>query len=1122
MRWFLFLLILPCLGGCEKLNNQLQSQVLDCGEAARAGGSWIKVLDPQGQELPDAEQLDARVLELTADGALPPALPVSQKHCVNTLGAERLVIRSLAQDRSWSVLIRNAKALPRPQVQLQDNSQARVRLRCPEPWIQNGRFTLPLEVNASADLEAWALAPSLQSSDGRTVDQNFSLQSSNKTFIWPEDWPDGAGRLILRQRNLLQNPRSALAELEESCAVIIDRQKPLLRVTPGPEGTLETAPGALVKLSIEDEHPATLQWCLQPQDTSFCDAADAWQSAKGEASLPMPEQGTWILKARGWDSAGHEAEPLQQSIDVVRRDLIQGISSRVDQALAEKNEQSWDASLSLLRALTDYRRLNVGKEQELIRSRLINGILGASTYLQEFQRVTLSSTIRRAWALNDDADSPWLIQTDSEVSLWSAQGHYLDSTSVPFSWAADWSRTANALALGTTDELWVIAIENLKFAEIQKLRWSDHKDINTEPDGLLWIPGQSQILITFPRSEPALFVRASSGLNLLQRLDSFDNKKFAVSRDGRQIATVDDKEVIRIWRQEAGIWNVQDKSVEFSLKGLAFANEIDGNRLILLLQDGRLISWKPGVIWKDIEGGTSAEQPTEAGSSVSVPPLQTWDEGRTGLIERGGRFYQWSADSGKTLQPIKFSGFDWSTLRNWKVDPCERGVWMQDQRSLSYWEWQDGSEPGFYKVGDWSLGFGFSTLFAVGCQRDHKRFLTFSDNRLRFWSQRGPLPLLRGDRDEVTVTRFEKGRDGLERLFTAGFDGIIRLWNVQGQKLQEWIGHSEQVNELRYLPEWDRFATSAEDSTTRLWTGDGREDAVLSLAQLSNAKLRDAALAFDDKTMLTTGNGVIALWSQNSNRKELTITIPLQSSERSRTDSLVRLPGPSRILVRLARGKVIRALVVQADGKLLIEPGLPPLEKLKWLHWNADASRLALSDAQQKTRIFRYLDGSWVEESIQALLPNSSLPILQDFAFAPDGVTFAALGSQNNLLVGQWKDGQWLLTQNIPLVRESLDKGIRWTADSKSIAYLQAGQVVLRDRNGRLLYQFQAFPGVDVFGSFGMSQNPEILSVGAREWVRVIDFNLDRLQSQLCSWLDAYLKGPDAPPELSRLCAGEA
>lgn len=1115
MQWLGLLLCFPFFLSCEKLNNRLHSQILECGEAARSGGPWIKVLDPQGQEIPEAEQLDARVLELDADGNLPPALPVSQKHCVNTRGASQLVIRSLAQDKNWSVLVKAPEQLPRARVHLQDNSQARVRLRCPEPWIHKGRFSLPLEINAVPGLEAWALAPSLEGPDGRQADQNFSLQSAQNLLIWPGDWRDGKGLLKLRQRNFLQNPRSALAEVEESCAFIVDRQKPLLRLTPSPEEgrELDMQPGSLLRVRIDDQHPSTLHWCLQPIDRTLCDAADAWQSVAGEVSLPMPDQGRWILKVHAQDAAGNEAEALEQVIDVVRRDLLHGIAARVDQALAEKNEQGWEASISLLRALADYKRLTIAKERDQVRATIIDGILGAAPYLQEYQRATLTAAGRRAWAVNASSDSPWLVLSETELSLWSAQGHRLSALSVPYAWAADWSPSQNALALGTMDELWVIRLDGFTFGSITKLRWMDYKDINAAPDALQWIPSQAQMIISFPSSEPAVVQLGADGLKISQRLDAYDAKHLAVAPDGSQMATVDGENIVKVWRTQSGGWAAVDKS-ELSVSGLSFASASGSNvqRLIVLLKDGSMIAWSPGVLWKDIDPGVPGEIPTESASGIRLQHVQAWGDGSAGIMERGGRFYQWSTVPGKTLQPLKLSGFAWDTLRNWKVDPCGQALWMQDDRSLSYWEWQSGSEPGFKKLGEWPLGNAQPTSFELQCNREHKKFVTLSGNRLRFWSQRSPLPLIRGDQSRTVISRFERGPGDRAALFTAGFDGIIRLWNQEGQKLQEWMGHTGQVNEVRYLPEWEVFASSAEDFTTRLWTREGQADTSLSLFDIPGAVWRDAALAFDKEHMLSSGRGVIALWSKNSQRKELTITIPLDSGERAGFDSLVRLPGVSRILVRLMKSNVWRALIVKPDGSTQnTEPGLPPLAGLKWLEWSRDGARLALSDSRQLVHIYRYEGDHWQEEAL-------GISGLTRFAFAPDGKTFAALRGNRNLVLGTLTRGHWTIVQDIPLANSGLDKGLQWTADSARVVYAQAGLVFVRNRDGNLLHQLQAFPGTEPLGSMGLSEDPQILAVGSGPWVRIIDFNLERLQSQLCGWMDAWLKGPDAPLELSALC----
>lgn len=1108
--WF-FIPVLMC---CERLNNRLQSQVLECGEGARSGGSWIKVLDPQGLELPVSEQLDARVLEVNADGTLPAQLPVSEKHCVQTQSARRIIIRSMAQDRSWSAVVQNANDLPSRTLRLQDNSQSRVQLRCPEPWIHNGRFQLPLEINSPIALEGKAFAPRLVSEDGRESPQNFSLSWAQTLLLWPESWPDGPGQLVLKQKNFLQNPRSALAEVEESCPLIIDRTHPTidLKPAPVPDQDFEIQPGSLVRVKISDPHPAGLSWCLQPIGEGRCEKAEAWQTVLAEVSLAMPESGRWILMADARDAAGNVAPRLTQTIDIVRKDLLQSISTRVDKALAEKNEKGWEASQSLLQALLDYQRLSIAKEKDQIRNKIVDGILETAPYLQEQRRAMLPSHGRQAWTVDASPESPWLVLSDSSVSLWSAVGRQLEAQIVPLTYAADWSSFAQAFAMGTAEELWILPLVDSRWAEPLKVRWMDYKDIKSEPDAIHWIPGTRQMLITFPGSEPAIFEWADGALSLKQRLDSTNSKFSAVALDGSRIATVDSDNVVKVWESKSGLWNLSSRSDELSVAGLSFAGTGAAQRLIVLLKDGRLISWSPGVLWKDIDKEASGEIPTESKTGLYFPLVQAWGDGQAGLVERGGRFYQWSADASKTLQPLKLSGFAWDELRNWKLDPCQQGVWLQDDRALSYWELQNGSEPGFKKQGEWILGTTQSTDFAVRCDQQ-KKFLSWTGSHLRFWSQAGPLTQLPADQIELVVSRFESGRGAVETLFTAGFDKIIRLWTTSGKKLQEWVGHTAQINELRFLPEWGLYLSSAEDATSRLWTADGQPAGILSLGDDPAAKLRDAGLAFDERRILTAGKGKLAIWTQDSLRTELTITIPIDRLERPGFDPLVRLPGEPRILVRLMKDQVFRALVVDPDGRLLVEQGLPPLLNLKWLEWTKDGSRLGWSDSQRRTHIARHEGGQWLEESTP-----QNLSSLTRFAFSPDGISFAAVRSGKTLVMGRRDQSQWFIQAEIPLASGSLDNGLHWTPDSSRLVYAQSSQVLIRDRDGKLLHQFQAFPGTDTLDSIGLSQDPELLALGLKKSVRIVDLKLDRLQAQLCTWLEAWIKSPDAPPEFSVLC----
>jgi hypothetical protein len=213
------------------------------------------------------------------------------------------------------------------------------------------------------------------------------------------------------------------------------------------------------------------------------------------------------------------------------------------------------------------------------------------------------------------------------------------------------------------------------------------------------------------------------------------------------------------------------------------------------------------------------------------------------------------------------------------------------------------------------------------------------------------------------------------------------------------------------------------------------------------------------------------------------------------------------------KDQVFRALVVGPDGRLLVEQGLPPLLNLKWLEWTKDGSRLGWSDSQRRTHIARHEGGQWREESIP-----QNLSSLTRFAFSPDGFSFAAVRSGKTLVMGRRDESQWFIQAEIPLASGALDNGLHWTPDSSRLVYAQSSQVLIRDRDGKLLHQFQAFPGTDTLDSIGLSQDPELLALGLKKSVRIVDLKLDRLQAQLCTWLEAWIKSPDAPPEFSVLC----
>lgn len=65
-------------------------------------------------------------------------------------------------------------------------------------------------------------------------------------------------------------------------------------------------------------------------------------------------------------------------------------------------------------------------------------------------------------------------------------------------------------------------------------------------------------------------------------------------------------------------------------------------------------------------------------------------------------------------------------------------------------------------------------------------------------------------------------------LATAGEHGTVRLWNLQGQPLALMQGHDRMVKGLSFSPDGQLLATAGEDQTVRLWNLQGQSLAVLT------------------------------------------------------------------------------------------------------------------------------------------------------------------------------------------------------------------------------------------------------------------------------------------------------
>ncbi|MEH2231419.1 MAG: hypothetical protein V7K71_17670, partial [Nostoc sp.] len=112
-------------------------------------------------------------------------------------------------------------------------------------------------------------------------------------------------------------------------------------------------------------------------------------------------------------------------------------------------------------------------------------------------------------------------------------------------------------------------------------------------------------------------------------------------------------------------------------------------------------------------------------------------------------------------------------------------------------------------------------VWGVSFSPDGKTIATASDNgTARLWNLQGQLlQEFKGLQGSVNSVSFSP--DG-KTIATASSDNTARLWNLQGQLLQEFKGHQGWVLSVSFSPDGKTIATASSDNTARLWNLQGQ------------------------------------------------------------------------------------------------------------------------------------------------------------------------------------------------------------------------------------------------------------------------------------------------------------
>ncbi|MDZ8237649.1 MAG: hypothetical protein RMZ69_10835, partial [Nostoc sp. ChiQUE01a] len=141
-------------------------------------------------------------------------------------------------------------------------------------------------------------------------------------------------------------------------------------------------------------------------------------------------------------------------------------------------------------------------------------------------------------------------------------------------------------------------------------------------------------------------------------------------------------------------------------------------------------------------------------------------------------------------------------------------------------------------------------VLSVSFSPDGKTIATASnDNTARLWNLQGQLlQEFKGHQGYVYSVSFSP--DG-KTIATASSDKTARLWNLQGQLLQEFKGHQGRILSVSFSPDGKTIATASSDKTARLWNLQGQ---LLQEFKGHQSSVNSVSFSPDGKTIATDTN----------------------------------------------------------------------------------------------------------------------------------------------------------------------------------------------------------------------------------------------------------------------------